>query len=103
MLLSAFGCACECFSCIAMEGARTSRLMPDLVYAPSCAHTRARRPPPQSFLLRHVYLDAQRSMRLSPGAAIALTFAISIVAHEAALWAGLGTVSGWRAGTLHCS
>jgi hypothetical protein len=46
------------------------------------------RPPAcvQQFLLRHVYLDSQRALRLPPGAAIGLTFGVSILVHEAVLW-----------------
>ena len=55
----------------------------------SRVHTTPIAVPVHDFLLRHVYLDSQRAFRLPPGAAIALTFGVSIAAHEVALWAAL--------------
>ena len=51
--------------------------------------------PVHAFLLRHVYLDSQAALKLPPNAAIALTFLVSIAAHEAVLWAALRLRTQW--------
>lgn len=51
--------------------------------------------PVHAFLLRHVYLDSQSGLGLPPAAAIAVTFLVSIAAHEAVLWAALRLRAGW--------
>jgi sterol O-acyltransferase len=48
--------------------------------------------PVHEFLLRHIYLDALRR-QWRPAAALYLTYAVSIVAHEVVLWGGLSPVT----------